>query len=243
MSGHLEGISSERRVGDVVAEDYRRAAVFKVFGIDFCCGGDETVSVACDKAEVDYADVAAALSEVGRERGAPDAASADLEELVTHVVEVHHGYVRASVPVLRAFTTKVARVHGDRDPELNEIRDLVEELATELVRHMDEEEEELFPGIVALKNAGPAATPDSVRSTTQPLEDDHDRAGTLMGRIRALSHGFRPPAGACATYRATYAKLAEFEDDLHRHVHLENHVLFPRAASFEEERSVSADPA
>jgi regulator of cell morphogenesis and NO signaling len=235
MSERLEWEWGERAVGDVVAEDYRRASVFKVFGIDFCCGGDRTVRAACEKVGADYEAVAQALSGVAAEPEAePDPGSLDLDELVDHIIDVHHAYVRASMPVLRDFSTKVARVHGGRHPELNEIRDLVGELATELMRHMDLEEAVLFPRIAALDTVDLDGVHGGVRDVTQPLEDDHDRAGELVRRLRSLSDGFTPPEDACATYRATYAKLAEFEEDLHRHVHLENNVLFPRAAAMEE---------
>jgi len=38
------------------------------------------------------------------------------------------------------------------------------------------------------------------------------------------------PGDVCNTFVVTYHKLKEFEDDLHKHVHLENNILFPKAA-------------
>jgi len=241
MSEHLQTGWGERAVGEVVAEDYRRASVFKAFGIDFCCGGGRTIRAACEEVGADYEALAEALAEAAHRipDGAPDPASLELDGLIDHIVGVHHDYVRASVPVLREFSAKVARVHGQRDPQLHEIRDLVEELARELVQHMDEEEGVHFPRIAALSAARAHGVHGDVGVSTQPLEDDHDRAGELMRRVRSLSDGFTPPPDACATYRATYAKLEEFEADLHRHVHLENNVLFPRAAALEEARAHS----
>ena len=227
---------ADRTVGDVVAEDYGRAAVFRSFGIDFCCGGGRTVGAACDEAGVAYEAVARALSGASGagEPGVPDPTSWELDLLAGYITGVHHGYVRATLPLLREFTSKVARVHGDRHPELQQIRELIGDLSVEMERHMAEEEEVLFPRIAALKSgAGPADAGRGVRAAVSPLEDDHARAGDLMLRIRRLSGGFTPPPDACTTYRAAFAKLEEFEADLHRHVHLENNVLFPRAAAAE----------
>ena len=228
----------ERMVGDVVAEDYRRAAVFQRHGIDFCCGGSRSVRSACEEVGADYEAVASSLEKVGA-NGTPveDPGEWALDALADHIVERHHGYVRETLPVLRQFAGKVAKVHGGRHGELLEIRDLVEELAVEMERHMAEEETVLFPRIRVLVSgsddgAGDDAA-DAVSGAVPPLEDDHDHAGALMARIRELSGGFQPPADACNTYRATYAKLEEFEADLHRHVHLENNVLFPRAVEAE----------
>lgn len=229
----------ERTVGEVVAEDYNRAAVLQRYGIDFCCGGGRSLRSACEKAGVEFGLVARELAEA-QPRGStedqlPDARSWDLEELATHIVREHHAYVRETLPVLRHFTTKVARVHGATHGELEVIQELIGELGQEMERHMEEEETVLFPRIAALTS--PAGGVD-LGDVLMPLEDDHERAGALMTRIRKLSDGFRPPADACTTYRATYSKLEEFEADLHRHVHLENNVLFPRArAAAESARS------
>ena len=220
----------ERTVGEVVAEDYARAAVFQRFGIDFCCGGGRTIRSACDRVGADYEVVSRAIAGVANlgvsVEPSTDPRSWTLEVLTDHIVSEHHAYVRETLPVLRQFTTKVAHVHGARHIELNEIRILVEALGRELERHMEDEESVLFPQLAESESqSGPA----DLSGVLVPLEDDHDRAGALMARIRELSGGFTPPADACTTYRAAFAKLEEFEADLHRHVHLENNVLFPRA--------------
>lgn len=231
-----------RPVGEVVAEDYRLAAVFKRFGIDFCCGGGRTVQAACDKKGVTYEELEQALLFAKPPRdGAhlPDPRGWDLGFLADFIVNVHHRYVRESLPVLLQFATKVARVHGDDQPELVEIAILVEELAEELEGHLAKEERVLFPFIKELVAAQDRSVPPepapfgTVRVPIRAMEHEHDHAGTLMRRIRELSNDFTPPEGACATYRGLFAKLEEFEEDLHRHVHLENNVLFPRASALE----------
>ncbi|HLT47960.1 MAG TPA: iron-sulfur cluster repair di-iron protein [Rubricoccaceae bacterium] len=235
-----------RTVGDLVAEDYRRAAVLKRFGIDFCCGGGRTLEAACQKKGVAVDDVMRALEAADGRGSAPEARVTAWSPgfLADYIVNEHHGYVRESTFVLRAFTQKVARVHGGARPELVEIATLFEELASELEEHMDAEEAAVFPRIKALSGgAGPASGP-SLEALISELEAEHDRAGELMREIRRLSDDYTPPEGACNTYRAAFAKLEEFEDDLHRHVHLENNVLFPKALAFEvEARRMAASPS
>ena len=237
---------AERSVGEVVAEDYARAAVFKRFGIDFCCGGNRSVGDACAAVGVEVADLESELGRgVAESRGGggpfEDPRSWELDFLASYIAQVHHAYVRETLPVLVEFSTKIARVHGASRPELHEILALVKELAKELERHTDEEEEVLFPRIAALVAERKAAETGGTTGVTRVqdsighLEHDHDHAGELLRRIRRLSDDFTPPEMACSTYRATYAKLEEFEEDLHRHVHLENNILFPRAALLEEE--------
>jgi regulator of cell morphogenesis and NO signaling len=225
-----------RPVGEVVAEDYARAAVFQRFGIDFCCGGKRTVAAACAKAGVAPETVEREL-DVTRASDAQgpwaDPGSWDLDLLTTYIEKTHHRYVRKTLPALVQFSDKVARVHGDTRPELLVVRDLVRQLAGEMEQHMLEEERVVFPRIAGLEHRVGAGEPSGMGEAVESLEDDHERAGALMARIRELTDGFAPPAGACNTYRATYTLLEQFERDLHRHVHLENNVLFPRAAAIE----------
>lgn len=237
MDGTVRNSLRERTIGEVVAEDYARAAVFKRLGIDFCCGGDRTVGEACEQAGVRLDLLQEALAGADRKaRGWPDPRGWDPSFLARYIVEVHHRYVRETLPVLVQLAQKVARVHGDRRPELHRIRDLVEELAAEMDLHMTDEEKNVFPRITALAVAqkdGAPADGSELRGPITTLENDHDHAGGLMRQLRELSDGYSPPAMACATYRATYAKLSEFEEDLHRHVHLENNVLFSQVLAVE----------
>lgn len=226
---------ARQSVGDLVAEDYRRAAVLKRFDIDFCCGGARLLADVCQERGLDVAEVARALEEADGRGAGPSARVTSWAPgfLADYIVHEHHAYVRESLPVLRAFTQKVARVHGARRPELPEIARLVEEVAREMEEHMAEEEALVFPRIKALAAGEAAEAEPPLRALIDEMEGEHDRAGELMRQIRRLSDGFRPPPDACNTYRAAFAKLEEFEDDLHRHVHLENNVLFPKALEIE----------
>lgn len=235
---------ASRTVGDVVAEDFRRGAVFKRFGIDFCCGGGKTVQAACEAKGVSYEALEAALlapSPAEQAAGQVDPRAWDLAFLADYIVNVHHQYVRETLPVLRAFTSKVARVHGNGNPELVEIARLFDELAAEMEQHLLKEERVLFPYVKELAAARRGEAVDlrppfgSVRNPIRAMEHEHDHAGALMAQIRTLSSDYTPPEYACNTYRAAFAKLEEFEEDLHRHVHLENNILFPRAEVLEEE--------
>jgi regulator of cell morphogenesis and NO signaling len=182
------------KVGDLVADDFRRARVFKNHGIEFCCGGGIPLEEACARRGVDLDTVIEALGETDRD---PE-----------------------SVPALRAFTSKVARVHGDARPELHGIAERFEELAREMEEHMAFEETDLFPRI----RRGEFDAAEALARA----EDEHVKAGELMAEIRRLSGDFTPPDWACRTYQASFANLKEFEQDLHVHVHLENNVLFPK---------------
>ncbi len=212
-----------RTVGELVTEDYRRGITFKQFGIDFCCGGGTSIAEACAAKNVDVDTLRKALENV-TESGSPGvparAATWSPSFLADYIVNQHHAYVRERVPVLRKFTARVAAVHGHHYTELLEIRDIFTALAAELEAHMADEES-IFPEI------GRA----DVSGRLGELEQEHAEAGEAMARIRALSSDYTPPEGACNTFRAAYAGLKEFEEDLHAHVHLENNILFPKLSA------------
>jgi len=219
--------SLQRPVGELVAEEYARAAVLARHGVDFCCGGRRTLEQACARAGASPHEVVRDLEKLERtdaSSSGPEMGSWPLGRIARHIEDVHHAYVRETLPVLLRWSAKVARVHGDAHPELREVEDAVNELAAEMERHMEDEEVRLFPLLSSLTTPIP-------EDVLRELEDDHDHAGGLMRRIRELTQDYAPPAGACSTYAATFALLREFEGDLHRHVHLENNVLFPRARS------------
>ena len=222
-------------IGSIVADDFRAAAVFDRHGIDFCCGGSRLVFDACRERgvapETLVADLEAALAEAGAD--VPRFNDWALDFLTGYIVANHHGYVREAIDTLRARTRKLVEVHGERHAELRAIADRFEALAADLTGHMAREEQVLFPyvnGLVGADRGGimPSAHFGTVENPVRVMETEHQAAGEVLAAIRRLTGGYVPPSDACATYTVTYQELQAFEADLHRHVHLENNILFPR---------------
>lgn len=162
----------------------------------------------------------------------------NLDFLADYIVNNHHSYVRKYLPELLAFSLKVAKVHGERHPELLEIQKMVEIINKELSEHMVEEEKVLFTYVKEIVNA--KQNNQSLRkegknlgSLIDELEKEHDFVGRCLDKIRVLSHGYAIPEDACASYQLLYTMIQEFEDDLHIHIHLENNILFPKAVEME----------
>ncbi len=233
---------SERRLADIVQDDARAAGVLESHGLDFCCAGKRTLDEACRERGISTGNVSADLAALGdpadHDRLPPDLA--DLDRLTRHIVDTHHRYVRDSIPIVSKWLDRLVERHGGRHPELAEARSLFLTLAADMTSHMAKEETLLFPAIDELAReqrvgghlpAGPFAT---ILHPVRVMEDDHQQAGELLARLREVTHGYQPPADGCATYRSCYAELERFEHDLHRHVHLENHVLFPKALEIEQ---------
>ena len=219
-------------LGDIVSDNYRAAAVLERHGLDFCGRRRNSLAEACRQRNVDLATVLAELGSLeAAETGLP---LEDPAELISHILAHHHAYVRSSIPVIQAHLAKVAADHGKRHPELRQLVGHFDRLSGELTLHMAEEEEVLFPCIIALAEAmqsGGPLPPDvfgTVQDPIRMMEIEHKYVGDTFATIRALSSGYTPPADACTTYRLVYVELRAFESDHRRHVHLEDNVLFPR---------------
>jgi regulator of cell morphogenesis and NO signaling len=215
--------------------------VFEQFGIDYCCGGQKPLAVACSEQDVEVGAVLAALASAASEPGPEltDWSNAPLEDLIHHILAQHHEYVKTELPRLDALAQKVVAQHYTRHAELLNIHLALQKLEQELTPHLMKEEQVLFPYIVNLEHAlavGGAKPQGCFGMVANPIHmmmQEHDGAGELLAELRQLSGHYTPPEDACATFHALYAGLKEFEQDLHRHIHLENNILFPRAIALE----------
>ena len=219
--------------------------IFESLGIDYCCGGRRPLKEACERASVPLEQAIEKLATIE-----PDATSAEeanwatrsLRELTEHIVTRHHAFVREEAPRLEALLARVVSRHGEAHPELRSIQETFTALAQELAAHMMKEERILFPFVENMEASAaiPGSCFGSVEFPIARMLADHDDAGELTAKIRTLSSNFEAPEGACPSYRGLYHGLAEFERDLHQHIHLENNILFPRAVEMEKQLVESA---
>lgn len=230
-------------IGEMVAEDYRKAEVFRKFGLDFCCGGKRTIQEACEKKGVDYNAVQQEIDKIEKESSekVENFKEWELDFLADYIVNKHHKYVLESIPMLYELCHKVARVHGDRNPELIQIASHFVSVSEELTMHMKKEEGILFPYIKemvkAKKENSSVEQPGfgSIQNPINMMEAEHLSAGEDIEAIRELSSNFTLPPNACNSYRVLFGKLEEFEKDLHQHIHLENNILFVKSVELEKE--------
>lgn len=235
-------INNNTSIGEIVKYNYKTAQIFEKNKIDFCCGGGLSLGEACKKFKVDIAvlvpeiEVLLALSD-------PDSKYIDgleLNELCDYIEKRHHSYVSENIPFLQAKLQKLCDVHGEHHPELFEIKELFEGAAGNLSAHMKKEELILFPYIrkmVKFNKEGnnPAGEFGKVSITLEMLDDEHKTEGERFEKISMLSSSYNCPPDGCGTFHVTYQTLKDFEKDLHRHIHLENNILFKKALILETE--------
>jgi regulator of cell morphogenesis and NO signaling len=228
----------KKTIGEIVAEDFRTAGVFTTYGIDFCCGGNVPLSSVC---EAKGLELSAILREVEAARSEPlepsrNYAAWELPFLADYIVTTHHGYLNENTGRIAVYAHKIAEVHGAHHPEVVEIARIFDTIANDMAAHLREEEEVLFPLIKRIDAARKTGEDpgekdrEAITACLAKLNLEHEAIGAATHEIRHLSKGYEIPGDVCTTFVVTYRKLKEFEDDLHKHVHLENNILFPKAA-------------
>lgn len=227
-------------VGAIVREHPSLSRLFEQAKVDYCCGGKKTLDEACRKQGIDPQQFLTQLETAATVEPEPEvnAIALSLTELADHIEQTHHVYLRSEMPRLEKMTAKVAAVHGDKEPRLYQIRDVLRGLTEELTMHLMKEEQILFPMIRQLEASDslPTFHCGSLANPVNRMEFEHDEAGVALAQIRQLTDDFTPPEWACNTYRATLDGLLAFELDMHQHIHKENNVLFTRAIALEQNK-------
>jgi regulator of cell morphogenesis and NO signaling len=237
--GHKAPPNLGASVRDLVLENPAAARLFESLGIDYCCGGDQTLAQACRAASRSAEEVSAALQKLDSSPVERDWRSASLTELAQHIVDKHHAFTQAEITRLKGLISKVASAHGKGHPELAGLQLIFEELSAELKAHMMKEEELLFPYIAELEEAArfkrrpPAPMFGTVQNPVAAMIMEHEAAGQALEKMREITKGYTVPPDGCASYQALYKALPAFAADLHQHVHLENNILFPRSVELE----------
>jgi len=237
-------ITTSTLVADIAAANPATIKVFQRHRIDFCCGGKLPLEDVCRRHRLEtdalIAELDAALITA---ESTTDWTRAPLADLVAHIQRRFHRPLQTELPRLRSMLEKVVSRHGETMPDtLLPLQTTFAALQSELAAHMAREDAVLFPTIVALERDGRRASEDWtwIVRPIEIMEREHASAGAALDRIAVLTNGYEPPDGVCPTFRGLYYGLAELEREMHEHVHLENNVLFPRAALLA--RSVSGHP-
>ena len=232
--------TTQNTLAEIVKTDFRTARIFENYKLDFCCNGNRALGDACREKDLNADKVLSEVTMICEDNKAnTEFTEWKIDELVHHILNTHHLYVKQMLPTILAHALKVSEVHGANHPEVIEIARIFEMIHDELSSHLMKEEKMLFPAILQfaeLEKTGTAMDVSPFGSIQNPInvmEREHTEAGDGFYRIRELSSDYNPPEDACTTFRILYRELNEFEQDLHTHIHLENNILFPQTIELE----------
>lgn len=214
---------SQTHVGEIAARIPGATAVFRRYKIDFCCGGGVSLEAVCAQKGLDGEALSAELSALNAAKeSVPPQAGLAIPALIEQILNRFHAKHRRDLPELIRLASRVEAVHRQHPECPHGLAEALKETLHELEMHMQKEEQVLFP-MLSRGMGTMAGGPISV------MQDEHDDHGERLQELERLAHHFVLPEGACNTWRATYAGVQAFIDDVMEHIHLENNVLFPGA--------------
>jgi regulator of cell morphogenesis and NO signaling len=223
-------------LASIVTEHLETVPVLEKYHLDFCCKGKRTLSEACTEKGLSVDEIMQELEASVNTNGLLNIPFAEMgaAQLIRHILQHHHSYVKQSMPIIEEHLTKVATKHGDRFPYMKNVLQLFTHLKSEMYLHMQKEEVVLFPRIKEIESFSKhqqkrERDQSYINSPVAVMENEHDEAGTIMEQIRILTSDYTAPEEACTTFKVVLGELKTFEEDLHQHVHLENNLLFPLA--------------
>ncbi len=232
-----------QKISQIVTENLKAAEILENHDIDFCCGGDKTLGEACWEKNVPVKSVEADLEKVMNDTDSETTwiKSLDASELSDYIVKRHHSFIRENIPSLKKYLGKICEVHGENHPELFKVKEEFNKAAETLTDHLGEEEKTIFPVVHEMVQAKKenrsihAPCFGIVSDPIRQMQEDHKQEGERFDRLAERTDNFKVPDDGCNTFRLTYERLKAFVSDLHKHIHLENNILFPEALQLEKE--------
>ncbi len=235
-------------IAEIVTQYPQTRRLLEELGLDYCCGGKTSLQDASQKAGLSCQEVLTKLNEKidqsdSKESPPKNWMAVPMTELIRHIVDIHHTYLKENLPRLKNLSEKVYRAHMQHHGDmLQKLKQVLETLRIDLEMHLAKEEEILFPLIREMEsfanNQGPrpAVHCGTIQNPIQQMEYEHQSAGELLGQMRKITSDYQLPADACRSFQAFYEGLQDLEQDLHEHIHLENNILFPRALQLERQK-------
>ncbi len=230
---------------DIVKKYYKTAAVFKQNGIEYCCGGKWPLKMICETKGLDIGDLLQQLQNVSRTISVAGSLPFDnwkIDFLTDYIVNIHHQYLRQSLPVIGEQLKRFVEEHSKKFPQLTEVESYFHELHNTMLPHLLQEEEVIFPYIRQIAHAYESRESYAsllVRTLRKPVEDimhhEHKLLEKVLYQFRILTNGYTPPEASCTSHRLSFSLLRELDEDLVQHIYLENEILFPKAILMEKE--------
>ena len=223
-------IKKEVIIADVVTDFPKSADIFRNEGIDFCCGGQESIASAVNhKPNIDLNSLLNKLNHIDNTEGNStiNPKFLNVESLIQYIQSAYHETLKEEFKNLTPYVTKLTKVHGPSHPYLLKLQDLYREFRDSMLDHIRKEDEEDFPKLIQYSQGQDVQ---NIKIMLEDLINDHEDTGQLLKVMNQLTSDYQAPEEACGTWKLVYQRLQNIENQTHQHVHLENHVLFKKVS-------------
>ena len=227
-------IRKDYSLGEVVTVYPAVVKKFNDMELDYCCGGNKSLELALKEKGVDVDKFVEDLNKEFKEFKFENSQYVDWrekssEELISHIVETHHGETFRLLKEIDPLMVKVFRVHFSHDPELlMKVNSLFGKLKCELEEHLLKEENILFPLMIKYDTANNEKEKKEIEEDIRIIVNEHEAAGDILKELAEVTDDYKVPEWGCISFKLLYDYLHDLEKDLFIHIHKENNILFPR---------------
>lgn len=227
-------IRKDYSLGEVVTVYPAVVKKFNDMELDYCCGGSKSLEVALKEKGIDVDKFVEDLNKEFKEFKFENSQYVDWrekssEELISHIVETHHGETFKLLKEIDPLMVKVFRVHFSHDPELlMKVHSLFGKLKYELEEHLLKEENILFPLMIKYDQAKDKEEKKEIEEDIRIIVNEHEAAGDILKELAEVTDDYKVPEWGCISFKLLYDYLHDLEKDLFIHIHKENNILFPR---------------
>lgn len=227
-------IRKDYSLGEVVTVYPAVVKKFNDMELDYCCGGNKSLELALKEKGVDVDKFVEDLNKEFKEFKFENSQYVDWrekssEELISHIVETHHGETFRLLKEIDPLMVKVFRVHFSHDPELlMKVHSLFGKLKCELEEHLLKEENILFPLMIKYDKAKDKEEKKEIEEDIRIIVNEHEAAGDILKELAEVTDDYKVPEWGCISFKLLYDYLHDLEKDLFIHIHKENNILFPR---------------
>ncbi|NGT59156.1 iron-sulfur cluster repair di-iron protein [Clostridium perfringens] len=221
-------------LGEVVTVYPAVVKKFNDMELDYCCGGNKSLEVALKEKGIDVDKFIEDLNKEFKEFKFENSQYVDWrekssEELISHIVETHHGETFRLLKEIDPLMVKVFRVHFSHNPELlMKVHSLFGKLKCELEEHLLKEENILFPLMIKYDKAKDEKEKKEIEEDIRLIVNEHEAAGDILKELAEVTDDYKVPEWGCISFKLLYDYLHDLEKDLFIHIHKENNILFPR---------------
>lgn len=230
-------INIDTTLGDFVASYPKSRKVFEKLGFDYCCGGKQDIKSAAKDKKVNLKDLISeledAINKTSERREEKIWINESLSDVIDHILSTHHAFMHKELPYISKLMDKVTVAHAEKHGDfLNWLNSYYQNFRDNLEEHLSLEENTLFPYIKELEASTKAKKPkietEKFKKIIDLLSAEHETTGDALLEMRELTSDYSLPLDACESFKELYERMQAVEDDLHKHIHLENTILFPR---------------
>jgi regulator of cell morphogenesis and NO signaling len=229
----------DKKINDLVGENYVYASVLYYFGIQFYNYSERTLDQACKDRGLNTSHVIHSLESVNQlEKPNLSLANLPVDLVVAYLKHTHFTFIKQKLPYIVSL---IDHLDVRQTPIAKDLQLLFPLFVEDFIHHIYEEEDTLFNYIILLHQATNRKYNlgqlyfEMEKHSIHKYAVEHETHDDEMIGIREITDHYAITPHTSLHLKVLYAELNDFEHELRTHAKVENDILFPKSLSLEKE--------